>query len=147
MFRIVPFNIRENAERGREALEKVLDFASDQSITPLGKVSGALASFRVDAIDTESAYEILAELPGFNKDNITISYDDNNYLKIKAERPENNMNVRYLCRERRDGVFERTFIIDDIDKDSVNVSYDGGILHIILPKLKNNANKTIFDID
>ena len=50
------------------------------------------------------------------------------------------MNVRYLCRERRDGVFERTFIIDDIDKDSVNVSYDGGILHIILPKLKNKLN-------
>ena len=27
MFRTVPFNIRENAERGREVLEKALEFA------------------------------------------------------------------------------------------------------------------------
>mgnify|MGYP000499916484 FL=1 len=34
MFRTVPFNIRENAERGREVLEKALEFAAEQPFNP-----------------------------------------------------------------------------------------------------------------
>lgn len=37
MFRTVPFNIRENAERGREVLEKALEFAAEQPFNPLGE--------------------------------------------------------------------------------------------------------------
>ncbi len=147
MFRTVPFNIRENAERGREVLEKALEFAAEQPFNPLGRVSGALSSFRVDVADKETAYDIFAELPGFYKEQITVSYDDNNYLKIKAERPETDMNTKYLCRERRSGSFERTFVIDGIDKENVNVSYENGILHIVLPKVQAKDNRTIFDID
>ena len=65
MFRTVPFNLRENAERGREALEKALEFMADQPFNPMGKVSSALSPFRVDVISTEAAYELFAELPGF----------------------------------------------------------------------------------
>ena len=146
MFKVIPFNLRENAERGREVMDKVLDFAATQSCHPLSKVSGALAPFKVDVIDTEMAYELMAELPGFTKDQITISYDDNCYLKIKAERPIVESSCNYLCHERRDGIFERTFMIDDIDCDNVNVSYDNGIVHIVLPKLKSEVNQTIFNI-
>ena len=147
MFRTVPFNIRENAERGREVLEKALEFAAEQPFNPLGRVSGALSSFRVDVADGEAAYDLVAELPGFYKEQITVSYDDNNYLKIKAERPESDMNIKYLCHERRSGAFERTFMIDGIDKDGVSVSYENGVLHIVMPKLQAKENRTIFDID
>ena len=71
MFRAVPFNLRENAERGYDVLEKVLSYAAEQSLNPLGKVSGALSSFKVDVIETETAYELFAELPGFYKEQIT----------------------------------------------------------------------------
>ena len=108
MIRPIPFNIRENAERGREVLEKALDFMTEQPCNPLGRVSGALSSFRVDVIDTPDRYEIFAELPGFHKEQITVSYDDGTgYLTIKAERPEVDMDVKYICRERRTGTFER----------------------------------------
>ena len=70
MFRTVPFNIRENAERGREVLEKALEFAAEQPFNPLGRVSGALSSFRVDVADKETAYDIFAELPGFYKERL-----------------------------------------------------------------------------
>ena len=76
MIRPIPFNIRENAERGREVLEKALDFVADQPCNPLGRVSGAFSSFRVDVIDTPDRYEIFAELPGFHKEQITVSYED-----------------------------------------------------------------------
>ena len=42
---------------------------------------------------------------------------------------------------------ERTFVIDGIDKENVNVSYENGILHIVLPKVQAKDNRTIFDID
>ena len=56
MFRAVPFHLKENAERGYDVLEKVLSYAAEQSLNPLGKVSGALSSFKVDVVETEAAY-------------------------------------------------------------------------------------------
>jgi HSP20 family protein len=55
--------------------------------------------------------------------------------------------VKYICHERRTGEFERVFKIDGIDKDSVSVAFDNGILHIVLPKVSKDANRTIFDIE
>ena len=54
--------------------------------------------------------------------------------------------VRYLCRERRTGTFERSFEIDDIDKDAVTVSFENGVLHIVLPKVQGNEDKMVYDI-
>jgi len=147
MFRTIPFNLRENAERGREVLEKALEFMADQPFNPMGKVSSALSPFRVDVIDTETAYELFAELPGFHKEQINVSYDDNNYLRIRAEHPESEMQVKYLCRERRSGQFARTFLIDGIKKEDVSVSYENGILHIMMTKEEECDNRTVFDID
>ena len=148
MFRTVPFNIKGNVEKGHEAVERLLEFLADQSGNPLGRVSGALSSFRVDVIDTEAAYEIFAELAGFRKEQITVSYDDEGYLRIKAERADlERDDVKFLCRERRTGEFERVFKIDGIDKGGVNVAFDNGILHVVLPKTSDEANRTVFDIE
>ena len=148
MFRTVPFNLKGNVEKGQEAVERLLEFMADQPGNPMGRVSGALASFRVDVIDTEAAYELFGELPGFRKEQITVSYDEEGYLRIKAERQElEPEDVKYLCRERRTGEFERVFKIDGIDEDSVCVAFDNGILHIVLPKVSKDANRTVFDIE
>ncbi len=148
MFRTVPFNLKGNVEKGQEAVERLLEFMSDQPGNPMGRVSGAFASFRVDVIDTEAAYELFGELPGFRKEQITVSYDEDGYLRIKAERSELEAEeVKYICRERRTGEFERVFKIDGIDKDSVSVAFDNGILHIVLPKVSKDANRTVFDIE
>ena len=87
-------------------------------------------------------------MPGFRKEQITVSYDEDEYLRIRAERAElETEDVKYICRERRTGEFERVFKIDGIDKDSVSVAFDNGILHIVLPKVSKDANRTIFDIE
>ena len=147
MFRNIPFNIKGNTEKGREVLEKVMDFALDQPFNPLGRVSGAFSSFRVDVTESEGRYEIFAELPGFTKEEITVAYDEDCHLSISAERLESEDDaVRYLCRERRTGKFERVFYIDDIAEDEVNVSFENGVLHIVLPKSSGDKNKKVFDI-
>jgi HSP20 family protein len=55
--------------------------------------------------------------------------------------------IKYLCRERKTGDFERTFYIDMIDKKAVNVAFENGILHVVLPKQKEEDNRTVFDIE
>ena len=42
---------------------------------------------------------------------------------------------------------ERTFYIDMIDKKAVNVAFENGILHIVLPKQKEEDGRTVFDIE
>ena len=128
-------------------LENALETAADLSCNPVGRVSGALFPFRVDVVDTETAYEVFAELPGFTKEEITVSYDEDCHLSISAERLEvEDDAVKFLCRERRTGKFERAFYIDDIEADEVNVSFENGVLHIILPKAAEGKNKKVFDI-
>ena len=151
MFRVQPFNIHSaKAEKGREVLEKMFDIAMDQPIHPFGKVSGALSSFRVDVTETDEKYEIYAELPGFTKEEITVSYDDNNRLAVSAQHvveDEDGENVKYLCRERKRGKFEREFFTDDIAADETVVTFENGLLHIVLPKLAADRNKKVFDIN
>ena len=55
--------------------------------------------------------------------------------------------MRYLCRERRVGSFERSFEVDDIVEKDVTVAYENGVLHIVLPKIREEDNRTVFDID
>ena len=41
MIRNIPFNIRNNAEKGRESIERMMDYLMEQPLNPIGKVSGA----------------------------------------------------------------------------------------------------------
>ena len=146
MIRNIPFNIRNNAEKGRESIERMMDYLMEQPLNPIGKVSGALASFRVDIVDAEDRYEIQAELPGFSKEEISLSYEADKYLTIAAECPETVGGLKYVCRERRNGKFERTFMVDGIDWDNVSAGFDNGILKVSLPKVKDESVKKFIHI-
>ena len=149
MFHSVPFNVRGNAEKGREMLDRLFEIAMDQPFNPVGRVKGALSSFRVDVTESDSAYEFVAELPGFTKEEIKVSYDEErNHLTISAERPEMDSDgLKFLCRERRTGKFQRVFYVDEIAEDETRVSYDAGLLKIILPKSFVGKNQKVFDIE
>lgn len=149
MFRTIPFSFKSNAqEKSREFLDRFWDFAMEQAHNPVGRAASVIFPFRVDAIEAADRYELFAELPGFTKNDITVAYEGESRLTIRAERQEpETEDVRYICRERRTGTFERSFEIDGIEKSNVSVSFENGILHVVLPKVHDDANKTVFDID
>ena len=102
MFRPLPFNLRENAEKGQEILGKALETVMEHSFNPFDKVGGMLFPFRVDVVDSENSYELFAELPGFTKEAIEVSYNEDGRLKIKAERVDSEESeTKYLCHERQ----------------------------------------------
>lgn len=148
MFRTVPFHVKNSAaEKSREVMDRFWDFAMEQAHNPVGRAASAIFPFRVDAFETADRYEILAELPGFTKEEITLAYEGDSRLTIRAERPEpEEAEVHYLCRERRTGTFERSFEIDGIDKEKIAATFENGVLHVVLPKLADESDKTVIDI-
>jgi HSP20 family protein len=95
-------------------------------------------AFRTDVKETDEAYILEAELPGFSKENIAIDVDDN-YLTITAERKtekNDESNKNYIRRERSYGSFTRSFDITGIDNSAISAKYTDGILELTLPKQK-----------
>jgi HSP20 family protein len=78
-----------------------------------------------------------AELPGFEKEEVTISYKDNK-LKIKAEAKDKK--AVYACR----GFSEIWKITGEVDDENISAKLDKGILTVTLPVLtKESKNTTI----
>ena len=103
-----------------------------------------LPAFKTDIRETENAYVLDAELPGFSKEDIHAEVR-NGYLTIHAERKanneENSKENNYIRRERSYGSFTRTFTIDGINCDEISAAYKNGILTLTLPKPKQHAEE------
>ncbi|NLD26917.1 MAG: Hsp20/alpha crystallin family protein [Acholeplasmataceae bacterium] len=90
---------------------------------------------RTDIKEEDDRYLLEVELPGFNKEDIKLSLEDN-YLTVSAERKGevNNDRHGYLRRERYYGSYSRSFYVGDIQDTDVTASYQNGILKITYPK-------------
>lgn len=101
---------------------------------------------RTDVKETDNEYILEAELPGFNKEDITIE-TKSDVLTITANKVEENEDKKngYLRIERRSGQFERNFNVEGINSEKISAKYNNGILEVILPKLEKvvEENKKI----
>jgi HSP20 family protein len=91
----------------------------------------------VDAAEKDKQYEISAELPGLDQNNIEITVS-NGILTIKGEKQEDKEEKKkdYYLSERRYGVFQRSFRIPgDVDAEKIEAAFKNGILTVTLPKL------------
>ncbi len=96
-----------------------------------------MPAFRTDIRDNGDSYLLEAELPGFDKSDITLDVKDN-VLTIKASRNESkdekDEKGNYLRRERRYGSFTRSFDVTGIDENNISAAYINGVLKLTLPK-------------
>ena len=94
---------------------------------------------KTDIKETDSAYELEMDLPGFKKDEIKVSLE-NGYLTISAARgldqDEQEKNTgRYIRRERYAGSCERTFYVgEDLTQEDIKAEFKHGILKLTIPK-------------
>ena len=105
---------------------------------------------KTDVKETEDAYEVDVDLPGFKKDEISLELN-NGYLTISTEKSlekdKENKKGKMLRQERYAGVMQRSFFVgENVTEEDVKASYDSGVLHLTLPKkeaLKAPEKKTI----
>jgi len=91
----------------------------------------------VDVDETENEYTLLAELPGFNKDDIQVSFNEGQ-LVLKAERDEQSdkkQNGGNMLKERHYGSYYRSFNFgNNIKEQEITAKYEDGVLELVLPK-------------
>ena len=99
-------------------------------------------SMKTDIRETENAYILESDLPGFSREDIHAEIKDG-YLTIRAEHKSEteDKNETYLRRERSYGSFSRTFDLDGIDAEAITASFKDGVLTLELPKLTPKAEE------
>ena len=133
MFGLIPFKTDTNV-RGVSLADFMSDFFNDDFLTPMG-MNFDMSKFNADVRETENEYLVSAELPGVNKEDIKLDYNDNN-LTIKAKRTEchDDSKDSYIRKERSYGEFSRSFYLDNVKKEGIRAKFENGELKIILPK-------------
>lgn len=100
------------------------------------KELGFVSAPPVDIVDKGTAYEISAELPGLDENNIDVKVADG-MLTIKGEKKEEKEEKKkdYYLSERRYGAFERRFSVPQgVDTGKIEASFKKGVLTVTLPK-------------
>ena len=92
-------------------------------------------------------YIMEMDIPGFNKEDVKIEVDDNDYLTITAEKSNESSDdeKEYVRKERCYGKYQRSFYVGDIDKENIDASFENGILKVTMPKKQEekSSKKTI----
>lgn len=99
----------------------------------------------VEIFETADELNLVAELPGLEKDEVGLSYE-NGLLTIFGERkrPENQKDRTYHRTERWYGKFERSFQIPNVyDGEKIRASLKNGILMVTMPKKKDARPRQI----
>lgn len=102
-------------------------------------------SFPVDIKETRDSIIVTAEIPGLNREDVKVSFADNQ-LTIRGERKKETKEEgdRYLRVERSYGTFSRVFTVDvPVKADEIKAKYQDGILEITLPKKEEVKPKDI----
>ena len=99
----------------------------------------AFSQFRTDVTDEGDHYLLEADLPGFEKKDITLDIQ-NDTLIVRAERKskveEKDKKDKVIRMERSYGSYTRSFDISGVDADKIKAKYVDGVLRLTLPKLE-----------
>ncbi len=94
---------------------------------------------KTDIKEMKDGYELEIDLPGFKKDEITVSLEDGN-LTISAakgldQEEQEKKTGRYIRRERYAGACERSFYVgEDLTVEDIKAEFKHGILKLFVPK-------------
>jgi HSP20 family protein len=100
---------------------------------------------RVDIAETDNAFEIKAELPEVNKEDVKVTVY-NGVLTIRGERKQEKeeQGKKFHRIERNYGSFTRNFTLpDNVDETDIRAAFKDGILNLQIPKTEAAKPKAI----
>lgn len=124
-----------------------LDGVFDDFFTPVR--GDEMSRMKCDIYEKDGIYTMEMDIPGFNRDDVKIEVDDNDYLTITAEKTmesnDEDSDKNYVRKERSYGKYQRSFYVGDIDKENIDASFENGILKVMMPKKEEekSSKKTI----
>ena len=94
-----------------------------------------MSAINVNFKEHKRAYTIECYLPGVNKENIDIDYE-NNYITLKIKRNmfyTNNKNVA-MAVIQPGGDIEEDYYVENIDSNNIKASFKDNMLRVLIPK-------------
>jgi HSP20 family protein len=91
---------------------------------------------RIDVIETDSNYQIDAELPGLSKSDVKITFE-NNTLVLSGEkvRDSEHKEQSYHKVERSFGKFSRSvYLGNDVEVEKIDAQFNNGLLKVVVLK-------------
>lgn len=114
-----------------------LDDVFDDFMFPRVKESD-FGKMRCDIYEKDNVYYLEMDIPGFDRNDVNIEIDDNDYLTITAEKNNENTeedeSKNYIRKERSYGKSIRSFYVGGIDKENIEAEFANGILKVTMPK-------------
>ncbi|QIB67240.1 Hsp20/alpha crystallin family protein [Kineobactrum salinum] len=105
---------------------------------------GTFFSPRVDVREQGEHYEITAELPGVNKEDIHVHVREGT-LTLEAEASQSQQEEkegRVIRQERRYGKYMRSFDLGgDVRDEDIKASFKDGVLTLQVPKVRAQAQE------
>ena len=99
----------------------------------------------MDFCEKDGKYYLTAELPGVNKDDISITVEDG-YLTVSGRKEEDKeeKGTDYFLKETRCGSFSRSFRLPGkVKEDKIDATYKDGVLTVVLPHEGETERKKI----
>ena len=97
----------------------------------------------VDVAERDDAYVITADLPGMNREDISVKVTDN-ALTLSGERKSETSDEKAHRVERSYGRFSRSFALPSaVNEGEISAEYRNGVLTVALPKAEDTKPKQI----
>ena len=105
-------------------------------------------AFKLDVKKTDKGYHLDAEVPGFDKDSIKISYHDDT-LTLEALHNEDSQEDadEFVHQERRHVSLKRSLYLPNIDEAAIKAKLSNGILSVDLPTAVKPSTQIVIDVE
>jgi HSP20 family protein len=96
----------------------------------------------VDLSELPDRYVLTLELPGLNREDVSLNFDQGTLVVRGQRRPEHCCPERYQQLERGQGPFSRSFqFAVPIAADSITADLAEGILTVTIPKVTDDGRR------
>ena len=91
-----------------------------------------------DAREHDNHYEVIIDLPGFKKDEITIELKEGNLTVTAAkglDKDEKDKEGALIRQERYSGMMQRSFYVgENVKHEEIKAKFENGVLTLEIPK-------------
>lgn len=121
------------------------DFFRDLSMAPALRALEQAPRMKVDVEENDQAYIMRADVPGADREDITVSIDGNMVsIRANVEQERSDQGGNMLRNERIYGEEYRTFTLpQEVDDSKAEAKIENGVLVLTLPKKSGTGGKKL----
>ena len=97
---------------------------------------------RTDVKENDKEYILDIEVPGYDKNNISVNYEDG-YITVSARKEEKSDEEKNgYIRQERSSSCSRSYYVGEVEEESIKAKYENGVLALYIPKQQDKTQKT-----